>query len=71
MGRHRRADTHLVEPVSRYEILLQALHTHRPGERSGLCLSCGTAWPCRQVWLPLQGRLRTAQRQALSAVAHR
>ncbi len=54
MGRHRRSETAVLEAVSQYELLLHALHTHRPGERSGLCLVCGTGWPCAQVWLPLQ-----------------
>jgi hypothetical protein len=45
--------------VQQYEQLVHALRTHRPGERAGLCLVCGTGWPCVEIWLPLEsGRPR-------------
>jgi hypothetical protein len=54
MGRHRRSEVAVLEAVSQYELLVRALHDHRPGDRSGLCLVCGTGWPCAEVWLPFQ-----------------
>lgn len=61
MGRHRRGDTDVLEAASQYELLVNALHSHRPGDRSGVCLVCGTGWPCPEVWLPLQGQLQAGQ----------
>ena len=49
MGRHRRTDTAVLEATAQYEQLVLTLHTHRPGARSGLCLACGTGWPCVPV----------------------
>jgi hypothetical protein len=54
MAKHRQSDSDVLLAVGRYEQLVHALHTHRPGERSGLCLVCGTGWPCTEVWLPLE-----------------
>ena len=53
-GRHRRAETAEVEAVAQYELLVLVLRSHRPSERAGLCLVCGTGWPCAEVLLPLR-----------------
>jgi hypothetical protein len=58
MAKHRRYEADAQLAVQQYEQLTQALHAHRPGERSGLCLTCGIGRPCTEVWLPLEsGRL--------------
>lgn len=49
MGKHRRREGDVLLPVRQYEQLVLALHQHRPGERSGLCLSCGINWPCYEI----------------------
>jgi hypothetical protein len=56
MAKHRRHDVDVLLAVQQYEQLTHALHTHRPGERSGLCLMCGVGWPCTEVWLSLESR---------------
>jgi hypothetical protein len=44
--------------MQQYEQLVIALQQHQPGEQSGLCVVCGTGWPCTEVWLPLErGRM--------------
>jgi len=53
MPKHRRRETNVVLAVQQYEQLVVALRVHQPGERSGLCLTCGIDWPCAEVWLPL------------------
>ncbi len=58
MGKHRRQEPGLLQPVQQYIELVHVLHTHRPGERSGLCVVCGIGWPCAEVRLPLErGRM--------------
>jgi hypothetical protein len=54
MAKHRRHEADALLAVRQYELLVHALHTHRPGERSGLCLVCGIGWPCTEVWLPME-----------------
>ena len=54
MGKHRRQEPDVLQPVQQYTELVHVLHTHRPGERSGLCVVCGIGWPCVEVWLPLE-----------------
>lgn len=54
MAKHRRHQVDVLLAVQQYEQLVQALHTHRPAERSGLCLVCGIGWPCIEIWLPLE-----------------
>jgi hypothetical protein len=54
MAKHRRLEADLLLVTQQYEQLVHALQTHRPGERSGLCLACGIGWPCVEVWLPLE-----------------
>lgn len=51
MGRHRRSEADVLQAVEQYEHLVRVLHTHRPGDRSGLCMICGIGWPCLQVHL--------------------
>jgi hypothetical protein len=53
MAKHRRREDDVLLAIRQYEQLVKALHTHRPGERSGLCMVCGIGWPCTEVWLPL------------------
>jgi hypothetical protein len=53
MAKHRRRHQDVLA-VQQYDQLAEALHHHRPGRRSGLCLACGIAWPCTEIWLPLE-----------------
>jgi len=54
MAKHRRLEVDVLLAARQYEQLVHALHIHRPGERSGLCLTCGIGWPCVEVRLPLE-----------------
>lgn len=45
-GMHRRPDPSTSPALARHEDLVLAVHGHRPGRRSGLCLHCGIGWPC-------------------------
>jgi hypothetical protein len=56
MGKHRRHEIDVLLAAQQYEQLVSVLCHHRPAERSGLCLVCGTGWPCVEVWLPLEHR---------------
>lgn len=60
-GRHRRSEADVLEAVASYELLTVVLRRHRPGERAGLCLVCGTGWPCRDVLSPLEDRCSLPQ----------
>lgn len=53
-GRHRRHEADVLLAVSQYEQLVVVLRKHKPSERAGLCLICGTAWPCVEVLLTLE-----------------
>lgn len=53
MGRHRQRDSRRTPELERYERLLVALHLHRPGPRSGVCVRCGVPWPCTNVMEPM------------------
>jgi hypothetical protein len=53
VAKHRRADEDATLAVVRYEALVRALYLHKPGQRSGLCVVCGIAWPCVEIWLAL------------------
>src|SRR6266536_2879498 len=44
MAKHRRRDANTLLTAGQYEQLVNVLHRHRPGERSGLCLVCGIGW---------------------------
>lgn len=58
MGKHQRREPDVLQEVGQYERLIMVLYRHRPGKRTGLCLVCGTGWPCAEVWLPLEyGRM--------------
>ena len=44
----------MLAAVSWYELLVVVLRRHRPSERAGLCMVCGTGWPCAEVLLPVE-----------------
>ena len=54
MAKHRRHAVDVLLAGEQYKQLMQALQTHRPGDRTGLCLACGIGWPCTDVRLPLE-----------------
>lgn len=69
MGKHRRPDDPRIPyAVRQHEELLIAVHQHRPGRRSGVCLLCCEPWPCVAVvsiFLPPERRhTRTTGRHA-------
>jgi hypothetical protein len=53
VGRHRRSETDVLRAAGQYAHLVNVLHAHCPGDRAGLCMACGTAWPCLEVRLTL------------------
>jgi hypothetical protein len=50
-GRHRRPAAAADHVVVQYTKLIVDLRIHRPGARSGMCLDCGTPWPCARISL--------------------